>query len=291
MHAGSNNVLDHVAHAVHHWREVWQRYAVDLGARWSSGGLSTGFAPGQIEFGNGSRLEMLMPNDTAANDFLDRFLTGNGPGPHHLTFKVPDLDQVLERTVAAGYAPIGIDRSDQEWMEAFLHPKQATGIVVQMAQAANPWTSPPPDGYPSGRRQRRDGSGPVPPATLVRVVHAVADIGEGTALFGGLLGGTVTAEGTDDGLRWVELSWGGPLDMRLIAPANRTPGPLDDWLGGRSGRLHHLVLAAEEADALPGARPWTGPTVGTTGTGRRYGVEIAPAENEGLRLVVGLPER
>ena len=31
-------VLDHVAHAVPRWQEVWGRYATDLGAVWASGG-------------------------------------------------------------------------------------------------------------------------------------------------------------------------------------------------------------------------------------------------------------
>ena len=41
-----------------------------------------------------------------------------------------------------GFSPIGIDFSDPEWMEAFIHPKQATGVVVQLAEAPGGWTSP-----------------------------------------------------------------------------------------------------------------------------------------------------
>ena len=54
-------VLDHVAHAVHRWQDVWHRYATDLGAVWSSGGPATGFAPASCEFANGARVEVLMP--------------------------------------------------------------------------------------------------------------------------------------------------------------------------------------------------------------------------------------
>ena len=169
-------VLDHVAHAVHQWRDVWHRYAVDLGADWSSGGLAIGFAPGQIEFANGARLELLMPNDVEANDFLHRFLAHSGPGPHHLTFKVPDLVLAIEQIRHAGYEPIGIDLSAPEWMEAFIHPKQATGVVLQLAQAPSPWTGPPPDGFPTGKRQRPDRTGPARPGALRFATHAVADL-------------------------------------------------------------------------------------------------------------------
>src|SRR5665213_2365264 len=43
-------VLDHIAHAVPRWQDVWGRYATDLGASWSSGGPGPGFAPAQLRF-------------------------------------------------------------------------------------------------------------------------------------------------------------------------------------------------------------------------------------------------
>ncbi len=85
----SGTVLDHVAHAVPRWQDIWDRYAVDLGAEWSSGGTASGFAPGQLQFGNGAKLEMLMPHDTAANDFLARSSrpTVRGPTTSHSRFR------------------------------------------------------------------------------------------------------------------------------------------------------------------------------------------------------------
>jgi hypothetical protein len=277
-------VLDHVAHAVHHWQDVWHRYAVDLGADWSSGGLATGFAPGQIEFANGARLELLMPNDVEANDFLHRFLAAGGPGPHHLTFKVPDLVLAIEQIRGAGYEPIGIDLSAPEWMETFIHPKQATGIVLQLAQAPSPWTGPPPDGFPTEKRQRRDGAGAARPASLLLATHVVADLEVATALFVVLLGGEITAEGGEDDHRWMELSWGGPMGLRLVHPTGPSPSPLGDWLGGRSGRLHHLEFQVDDAGEVPGARP----DEVALGANRDRGAiwVIPPEENEGMRLVL-----
>ena len=276
--------LDHVAHAVPRWQDAWHRYAVDLGAAWSSGGPGVGFAPGQIQFANGARIEMLMPYDVEANDFLRRFLTRHGPGPHHLTFKVPDLDAALESLVRRGYEPIGIDRSDPQWMEAFVHPNQATGVVVQ---AGSPWSSPPPDDYPRERRQRRDGSGPVPPASLTWVTHVVEDLGVGSALFVGVLGGQVVDEGSHTDYRWVELTWGGPIGLRLLSPIDATSGsPLRTWLGDRRGRIHHLELSVAEPDTLPGARESGMLPASASEAGRGSTFEIPPEENAGLRLIV-----
>jgi methylmalonyl-CoA/ethylmalonyl-CoA epimerase len=250
-----------------------------------------GFAPGQVEFANGGRIEMLMPYEIDTNDFLARFLTRHGPGPHHLTFKVPDLDAALEALVGGGYEPIGIDRSDPQWMEAFVHPNQATGVVVQVAQAGSPWTSPPPDDYPTERRPRNDGSGPVPPASLTWVAHVVDDLRVGSALFVDVLGGHVVDEGIHSDHRWMEVTWGGPMGLRLLSPVGTTSGsPLRTWLGTRRGRIHHLEFTVEEPDTLPGSR-MTGIVAGYASSGARHGraFEIPPEENAGLRLIVHHP--
>ncbi len=286
-------LLDHVAHAVSRWQDVWHRYAVDLGATWSSGGLATGFAPGQVEFANGARLELLMPNDTGSNDFLERFIARNGPGPHHLTFKVPDLAQALEQTRRAGYEPIGIDLRDPEWMEAFIHPKQATGIVVQLAQAANGWTGPPPADFPTDRRQRGDGTGATRPASLRWVTHVVAELETATPLFVALLGGEVTGEGADPGHRWTELTWGGPMGLRLVSPVGAPGTSLRQWLGGRTGRVHHLEFGVEDPGGIPGAYPDERSTTGIgigigSGKGDRPGTfwVLPPEDNAGMRLAL-----
>jgi hypothetical protein len=285
--------LDHVAHAVPRWQDVWTRYAVDLGAEWNSGGPGVGFAPGQLRFGNGARVEVLMPWATEANDFLERFIAKSGPGPHHLTFKVPDLSSALDQARQAGLSPIGIDLSDPEWMEAFIHPKQATGVVVQLAEAPGGWTSPAPDDYPTERRQWSDGRGPVDPAALQRVVHAVADLDAATALFVELLGGEVSAEAAGDQAHWVDVTWPGPLAVRLMAPSGPDPSnQIRRWLEDRPGRIHHLELSAEEPDRLGGAQPigdspWR--PAPADGGSRRESWVIAPEHNLGLGLIVGGP--
>ena len=288
----AGTVLDHVAHAVPRWQDVWQRYATDLGAVWASGGPGPGFAPGQLRFANGARVEVLMPWDTGVNDFLARFLARNGPGPHHLTFKVPPIDHAIDEARRFGIEPINIDTSDPEWMEAFLHPKQAGGVVVQLAEAPHAWSSPPPDDYPTDRRLRLDGSGPTAPATLQRVCHVVADLDAARALFGGLLAG----ETVDAGLRGRH-----PLGRPAVGRPPRPPpgrgrgpgcgGPVTEWLGGLPGRVHHLAFATEEPDGVPGARP-ADPGIATLGTasGNERTFEIPGDANFGLGIVLAGPD-
>jgi len=280
-------VLDHVAHAVPRWQDVWGRYATDLGAAWSSGGPGPGFAPAQLRFANGSRVEVLMPWDTEVNDFLSRFLTANGPGAHHLTFKVPDLVDAIDRARAHGIEPVGIDLSHPEWLEAFLHPKMATGVVVQLAEEHQSWSSPAPEDYPTARRTRSDGSGAVPTASLLHVCHVVADMDAGLGLFAGLLSGRTVAEGTSDGLRWVDLAWPGPLGVRLVGPdGGAAAGPVAEWLTGRSGRVHHLAMEVEEPAGVPEAVPAGSPIARIEGRAGSPTWEIDGDHNAGLGLVL-----
>ena len=84
-------------------------------------------------YAGGGRIEILEP--LGADGFLHRFLAAHGPGVHHVTFNVPDLDAICRRAERHGYGIVGRDESDPAWKEAFFHPKQALGIVVQLAEA------------------------------------------------------------------------------------------------------------------------------------------------------------
>ncbi len=114
----------------------------------------------------------------------------------------------------AGFSPVGVDLTNPDWKEAFLHPRQATGIVVQLAQAAYavgvacprriPHGAPQPAGVPGpgdprrGRPRRRPGSVRGAPGRN----HA---LGSGSA--------------PDRSWDFVDLQWPGPPALRLIAPA------------------------------------------------------------------------
>jgi len=254
-----------VALAVERWADAWPRYAVDLGGEWSSGGQGPGFAPSQLRYANGAKLELIAPHRVGDNDFLRRYLDRHGPGPHHLTYKVPDLAGALDAAQDAGFHPVGVDVSDRTWKEAFLHPAEACGVVVQLAQSSGPgWKTPAPPGFPAARNEA---------AALTHVAHAVADPGAARRLFAGLLGGEPVAAGgaADDSF---ELSWpGAPLRVRLVAP-----GPADD-LDGRPGRVRHLAFECADPSSVPGA-------VGTgkDNDGERY--EVPPDAAGGVRLVL-----
>jgi catechol 2,3-dioxygenase-like lactoylglutathione lyase family enzyme len=206
------------------------------------------------------RVEGLQPARTDEFDFLRRFLDRLGAGPHHITFKVPDLDDMLARLAADDIQPARVDRSEADWQEAFLFPADAGGIVVQLAQAG--------DGEPDDL-----GGGPPPstaaPAWLDHLALAVADQAATRNLFEGVLGGVPVADGADGEGPWVELAWPGPGRLRLVA----AEGPAAAWIGGRTGRLHHVAFTVEDPARIGGA------------TEREDGsFEVPPEANLGVRL-------
>ena len=251
--------FDHVAVAGESRDVLETRYRHQLGGEPLAGGRSPGFVWAQLEYANGAVVEMLEPDRVEENDFLRRFLDRQGPGPHHFTFTVPSFGAALEEAAAAGYPPVGIDESDRDWKEAFLHPKEAPGVVVQLAEShehhGHPIHGPP---------------GPSP--AFVYVAHAVRSLEDGLRLFEHLLGGVRAGAGTGPGYRWVELGWAGPGRVRLLEPAG--PGTLDGWLRDRPGRVHHLAFSLPDPAAVPGA---------VTGDGFW---RVEPDANHGTRLIL-----
>ena len=266
--------LDHVALGTEHQRDAWPRYRGDLAGIWlGDGGDLKGFLSSQARYANGMKVEFLEPYRVEDNDFLRRFLDRNGPGPHHLTYKVKNIVAALAETEAAGYRPVGVSLENDDWKEAFLHPKDAPGIVVQLAQAAH-----------TGRDVAEPAADDTPPrvpepATLVRVVHAVASMHDGLRLFAGLLGGEETGRGEDEAATWVDLAWPGPGRIRVLAPRDEH-SPVATWLDGRAGRLHHLAFTVDRPAEVPDAVALADGSW-----------EVPPERNLGVRLILSPDER
>jgi methylmalonyl-CoA/ethylmalonyl-CoA epimerase len=141
MPSAHSAVLDHVAVAVEKVAAVPPFLVGVLGARPDSGGPGPGYRFWQWRFARGGRLEVLEP-DGPPGGFLHRFLASRGPGVHHVTFKVASIEVAMARAEAAGYAIVGASLEQPAWKEAFLHPKQAQGVVVQLAES-HPELEPP----------------------------------------------------------------------------------------------------------------------------------------------------
>jgi methylmalonyl-CoA/ethylmalonyl-CoA epimerase len=95
----------------------------------------------QYDFGReASRIELVAPE--AEDTFLTDFLDDHGPGLHHVTLEVADIDAVVAALEAAGLRVV--DRREYEdWTEAFVSPANPTGALFQLFEYH--------EGYAEGR--------------------------------------------------------------------------------------------------------------------------------------------
>ena len=150
------------------------------------------FRFGTWRYDGGGKLEVIEP--IGRDGFLHRFLAARGPGIHHVTFKVPSLDDACERARRRGYEIVGYDDSYDDWKTAFLHPKQALGIVVQFAQTS---------GVVSGRwRPPATVKNPPPAVRVLGLTMRVSDAPRARAQWEGILQGACTVDGSRMVWRW-----------------------------------------------------------------------------------------
>ena len=147
-------------------------------------------------------IELLEPFEPEHNDFLARFVDATGGGVHHITFKTDDVAAQRQRLQSLGIEPVGVN-FDGDWKEMFIHPKDAHGTVIQIAQSSFP--SPPMEEWlaslPAGVTIF-DGDGPwwdqasvlesETAATLSRAVVASPDLAAGLSFYRDVLGGVAT---------------------------------------------------------------------------------------------------
>lgn len=128
--------FDHLALAVHDISAALSMVEA-LGGTYRNGGHhpTAGFRWVQFVLAGGIKLELLSPLDRRdRNHFLVRFLEDRGEGPHHVTFKVGDIRAAVSAWRDAGFEIVGENLADAGWQEAFVHPKTANGLLIQLAQ-------------------------------------------------------------------------------------------------------------------------------------------------------------
>jgi methylmalonyl-CoA/ethylmalonyl-CoA epimerase len=215
-------VLDHLAIGTSALTDGWDLFGGVLGGTWVYGGDSPGYRWGQLRFVSGPKIELLTPTGGPDAAFLERFLAARGAGPHHFNFIVTDIAQTLARIQAFGIEPIGVSLDNPHWKEAFLHPRSAHGIVIQVAQPGGSPRAPAPRELPE----------PGPPTFFDLIEHHVSDLDGATRLFREVLDGRL--EAADD--HAAELTWPGGIRIRLVREDGLPLG----------GALHHVRFTRAE---------------------------------------------
>ena len=92
--------------------------------------------------GDLSRLEIISP--TGEGSFLDGFLKDCEGGVHHITFQTLDLQKAKATLDVAGIPYFGENEYlGGVWKEIFIHPKDAFGVLIQIAEfTPDDWLAP-----------------------------------------------------------------------------------------------------------------------------------------------------
>jgi hypothetical protein len=234
--------FDHLAVGVERWRDGFPRFAGQFGGRWSGGGETDEFRPCQLIYGHDMRIELIAPGPSG-DGFMRRFLDRSGPGAHHITFKVPSLDDTLAELSERGVSTLGGRVDTPEWREAFLHPKQAgLGTLLQVAQTNEPRVAtlmgpqPTPPGFPETQAAQ---------AEIAWIGLSVESAAAARELLTEVLHGEAAASGRG----WARLQWGTGHTL-VVRDASAGPGVLGLWPEGRLG-VAHVVFGPAGLD--PGA--------------------------------------
>jgi len=230
--------LDHISIGAARLSDAPPVLVGELGGAPDSGGTADVFRWACWRYAGGGLLEVIEPR--GAEGFLHRFLARRGPGIHHVTFRVPSLREACDRAAAHGYRVVGYDDSDPRWATAYLHPKEALGIVVQLVQS-------------EGRSRPRPGAVPPgppspPPAVRVLGLRMRARSAERARIqWEAILGGASSAGGVGERVyRWPR----SPMHVAVALDPAADEGPLgievasDRALGLREEGPHPVLGAA-----------------------------------------------
>ena len=127
--------LSHVALAVREADPVAERFIAALGATRGAEEILDGGALRVVFIHLGPvTLELLEPR--SKDHTVARFIETRGPGLHHVSFEVEDVQAALDRAKEAGVQLI--DEKPRPGAHgsqvAFLHPKSLFGVLVELCQ-------------------------------------------------------------------------------------------------------------------------------------------------------------
>ena len=134
--------FDHIGIAVHSIEDARTFFEGTLGARLRSIGddRSGDFRVGLFDLENFC-IELLEPINP--DGFLAKFLEKRGEGVHHITLQTPNLERRVIEMEEAGVKVVDKHLDDPGFLDAFISPKSAHGVLFQLGQTSGPLNNTP----------------------------------------------------------------------------------------------------------------------------------------------------
>lgn len=134
--------LDHIGIAVHSIEDARPFFEGTLGAklRYISDNTSGDFRVGIFDL-HEFCIELLEPVN--ADGFLAKYLAKRGEGVHHITLQTPDLAKKVLAMEQNGIRIADKHLDDPNFLDAFISPASAHGVLFQLGQTPGPLNNPP----------------------------------------------------------------------------------------------------------------------------------------------------
>jgi methylmalonyl-CoA/ethylmalonyl-CoA epimerase len=126
--------IDHVAIAVRDFKKTADFFRSILGAVPGTSSVDPGqkYLAETFSLGDLSRIEILTP--TGKGSFLDNFLAER-QGVHHLCLQTQDIKKARRALDEHGIPYFGYyEYEGGGWKELFIHPRDAFGVLIQIAE-------------------------------------------------------------------------------------------------------------------------------------------------------------
>ncbi len=136
--------VDHIAIAVADLRPAVALFQGVFGAEFVHGGDDPriDIRTVQLRMPPGIKIEIMTP--TTPTSYLQAFLDKKGPGFHHMTIMVDDVEQTIDDLSGANFETVDPDLSHPRWREAYLRPSQGFGLL-QIVDSDGDWQTPTTD--------------------------------------------------------------------------------------------------------------------------------------------------
>jgi methylmalonyl-CoA/ethylmalonyl-CoA epimerase len=82
--------------------------------------------------GEQGMIELISSSDP--ENFVNRFIDRRGEGLHHVTLQVEDLLEAVEFLTSRGVRVVDVNTDDPHWKEAYISPRDAFGVLIQLAE-------------------------------------------------------------------------------------------------------------------------------------------------------------
>jgi len=236
--------LDHISMAAANWRDQSALLEKLLGFKFLHGfghpaATTSGFT-GCVSQVPGTGIEFEVMSPIGENSFVQKFLDEQGPGLHHITIEVPDINEAAAELQRLGIKPFGGVTNDGMWNLTYIHPKDSGGILWQLF---TPHRFPP-------EVDRTTTGGAVGLKRVDHVSMAVADLDKQVEWQSRVFGMVETGRWTDE-----ELGYDGAimtipnslLQFEIMAPT-RPDSFVQRFIDTRRAGMHHICCEVESVD-------------------------------------------